>query len=67
MTIRRGLLVFLALLWVTAAAVVVAEDAVTISFSSWDTGEGGERNQNIINQFTEETGVNVTVEVQQGA
>jgi multiple sugar transport system substrate-binding protein len=67
MTIRRGFLVILALLWVTAAAVVIAQDPVTITFSSWDTGEGGERNQNIINQFTEETGVNVTVEVQQGA
>jgi multiple sugar transport system substrate-binding protein len=67
MTIRRGLLVILALLWVTAAAVVLAQDAVTISFSSWDTGVGGERNQNIIDQFTEETGVNVTVESQDGA
>lgn len=67
MNSRRLFIIVLALVWVMAAAVVIAQEQVTITFSSWDTGEGGERNQRIIDQFTQETGVNVVTEVQEGA
>jgi multiple sugar transport system substrate-binding protein len=69
MSVRKSLLLVLAIVWVMglALAAVAQEEPVTIRFSSWDTGEGGERNQAIIDQFTEETGIQVIVELQQGA
>ena len=58
----------LALLAGTSALAFAQDgDAVTITFSSWDTGEGGARNEAIINQFMEETGINVEIELQDGA
>jgi multiple sugar transport system substrate-binding protein len=43
------------------------EEGVTITFASWDTGDGGLRNEAIINQFMEETGINVEIELLESA
>lgn len=65
---RRAILVVLVVIWVMAAGVVaLAQDDVTITFSSWDTGEGGARNERVIDQFMEETGIIVEIELQDGA
>ena len=67
---RKFILMASALVWVFAAIAVFAQEGepITISFSSWDTGEGGLRNEQIINQFMEEfPNIDVEVELQDGA
>jgi multiple sugar transport system substrate-binding protein len=68
MTLRKLLITVLAVVWVLTAAVMLAQDEVNITFASWDTGEGGERNQRIIDQFMEENpNINVQVEILESA
>jgi multiple sugar transport system substrate-binding protein len=69
MSIRKVLLLILALVWLMAVALLVsAQEEITLRFSSWDTGEGGERNQAVIDAFVEaHPNITVVVEVQQGA
>ncbi len=68
MSKRRVFVMALSLLWVAAAAfMTLAQEPVTITFTTWDTGEGGERIQRVIDQFTEETGIQVETELQDGA
>ena len=66
---RKFVLVVLSVMLVAGLAVsasVFAQD-VTLRFSSWDTGEGGERNQIVLDQFTADTGIAVEYEIQDGA
>jgi len=69
MSFRKIFIASLAVMWfVVLTLVVAAQDDVTIRFSSWDTGEGGERNQAVIDAFMEaHPNINVVVEVQDGA
>ncbi len=66
---RKLFIVTLAALWIALAAfIVVAQEEITITFSSWDTGDGALRNEQIINQFMEENeGVIVETELQDDA
>jgi multiple sugar transport system substrate-binding protein len=59
----------MALAWVFVAGLVLtggneatAQDAATLRFSTFDTGDGLERNANVLAGFTEETGIEVEIE-----
>ncbi|MBN1681397.1 MAG: sugar ABC transporter substrate-binding protein [Anaerolineae bacterium] len=74
MSVRKLMLFTMAVVWIVVAAVVVtggnevsAQDSVTLRFSTFDTGDGLERNENVIAAFTEETGINVEVELAENA
>jgi multiple sugar transport system substrate-binding protein len=60
------LVVFLSLLVFGAAASVVSQEQVTISFSTWDTGTGLEITQGILDGYMEASGVNVVTEHVEG-
>lgn len=74
MSARKLVLFTMAVAWIMIAAVVVtggdaasAQNAVTLRFSTFDTGDGLERNENVLAAFTEETGINVEVEPAENA
>jgi len=67
MSLRRLGILFIVLLLLIATTSVLPQEAVTLSFSTWDTGTGLEITQGIIDGFTEATGINVVIEHVEGA
>ena len=63
MSQRRFFIGLLALVWLLAATAVLAQDEITLTFATWDTGEGAERDQHVIDQFmAENPGIDVQFE-----
>jgi multiple sugar transport system substrate-binding protein len=69
MSSRKMMLIVLSVMLVAGLAIVssaLAQD-VTVRFSTFDTGEGLERNQGVIDEFTADTGIAVEIELADGA
>jgi ABC-type glycerol-3-phosphate transport system substrate-binding protein len=66
LSVMAAMLVVVALVLMVGGS-ALAQDGVTIRFASWDTGDAGERTQNILEDFTAETGVDVVWEQMENA